>query len=184
MVLSLIEVLKSSPIPEVRCSEGDIAEFGVAHGETFGGLLGVAVDLGCRCHAFDSFVGMNDPGPNDNGTYPRGRFSIGGVDNFKYARHASVKTWPGYLPGSLCGEADLLRFRFAHVDLDHYWPTLSTLRWLWPRMNPGGVVCVHDYFPGEVFHATPAVDQWAKEVGDIARGGLVESSIWFSKPIQ
>lgn len=124
---------------------------------------------------------MKDPGPNDNESYIRGRFSIGGVQNFKYADHTNAKMWPGFVPESLSGEVELLKFRFVHIDLDHYEPTLAALRWVWPRLNPGGIVCVHDYFPGETCHATPAVDLWRGEVIDVGRSGLIESSIWFSK---
>ena len=50
--------------------------------------------------------------------------------------------WPGELPGSL---PDDLPLCFAHVDLDHYEPTIQTLEWCWENLPPGGTLAFHDY---------------------------------------
>jgi len=44
------------------------------------------------------------------------------------------------------------RFRYTHVDVDLAEPTRDSIEFLWPRLNPGGVMMLDDYagmrFPG------------------------------------
>ena len=42
-------------------------------------------------------------------------------------------------------------FCFVNLDADLYAPTISGLRWFYPRMERGGVILVHDFF-SRVFH--------------------------------
>jgi len=130
---------------------GDIAEIGVFKGELFNRLCGFAEARGCIAHAFDSFVGMEDPTGNDDGYYQRGRFNIGGprafvtfmdsykVDRDRYAVH------PGFIPDCFA-TARSLSFAFVYVDVDHYYPTLVSALWAFSHLRPGGVVGFDDYF--------------------------------------
>lgn len=56
----------------------------------------------------------------------------------------------GYFPAT--AEGVEARFALVSLDADLYAPTLSGLRWFYPRMVSGGVILLHDYenqrFPG------------------------------------
>lgn len=46
--------------------EGDCAEMGVWRGDTFRKLIPISTRQRKVSHDFDSFMGMNEPEPNDN----------------------------------------------------------------------------------------------------------------------
>ncbi|MFW5652494.1 MAG: TylF/MycF/NovP-related O-methyltransferase [Planctomycetota bacterium] len=39
------------------------------------------------------------------------------------------------------------RYRFVHIDVDVYEPTLACLEFFWPRLSPGGAIVIDDYGP-------------------------------------
>jgi hypothetical protein len=55
-------------------------------------------------HAFDSFVGMDEPSPEAGSGYPKGRFNIGGVERFAGLMRAeglmpdAYRCGRGYIP--------------------------------------------------------------------------------------
>jgi len=147
---------------------GDFAEIGVFRGAAFRKVAALAKQQGKRAHAFDSFTGMNEPTPADDGSYPKGTFDIGGPEAFVQLMTASgvdralYDLWPGYVPGSFSKVPDDLRFSWAIVDLDQYQPTADALRWLPARINAGGMLALDDYVPvvnrGKL--ATRAIDEF------------------------
>ena len=54
-------------------------------------------------------------------------------------------------------------YRFVHVDVDLYEPTLASFRYFWPRLSPGGIILCDDY--GGVPGAQRAVDTFCEEQG-------------------
>jgi O-methyltransferase len=147
---------------------GDFAEIGVFRGAAFRKVAALAGRHGKRAHAFDSFTGMNDPSPGDDGSYPKGMFDIGGPEVFVQGMTASgidrtrYDVWPGYVPECFTQIPDDVRFSWAIVDLDNYQPTADALRWVPGRINPSGILALDDYVPdknrGKL--ATRAIDEF------------------------
>jgi len=117
-----------------------------------------------KAHGFDSFEGMAEPTSMDFGQYPKGKFDIGGVQEFEKILFKanipkpSYKLWPGFIPS--CFEGFDISISFAVVDVDHYEPTVIALDWVWPRISVGGIMVVDDYFRGREGLASAAIDEW------------------------
>jgi O-methyltransferase len=150
--------------------QGDFAEIGVFRAATFTRLVPIANDQGKTAHGFDSFIGMDEPTGRDGVKYPKGRLSVGGVENFRgIMRNAGFgddeyQLWPGYVPDCFTDCSPGLRFSLGLIDLDHYRPTLQSIEWFWPRLNPGGVVIFDDYFIGRDELASPAVNEFFSDL--------------------
>ncbi len=73
-----------------------------------------------------------------------------------------VKTYKGWIPERFPEVTDRT-FAFVHIDVDLYQPTLDSLEFFYPRLEPGGVIVVDDYgytqFPG----ARRAVDEFLRD---------------------
>lgn len=97
-------------------------------------------------HGFDSFEGL-EPGPQDEGAHPacvKGWFS----KSPKFAREAvsefRAEIHVGHIP-EVFREQKNFTYRFVHVDVDCYAPTLESLRYFYPRLARGGVMICDDY---------------------------------------
>lgn len=108
----------------------------------------------------DSFEGLSAPGPNDvSSVYSadqiKGRFACS-LETVKenLSRFSNVQLVKGWIPQVLAeNEAKLDKvYRFVHIDVEMYEPTLSALKFFWPRMGPGGMIvcddCGYNAFPG------------------------------------
>jgi len=138
---------------------GDFMELGVYQGDSFVELLEVArkrPDKGRVCHAVDSFRGMAQPGKEDGGQgsgYPLGRFDQGGSQRFRHRldgmgyRESEYFIHEGYVPAILNNIESELVLGAALIDLDHYEPTAHALKWVWARLQIGGLLICDDYFP-------------------------------------
>ena len=150
----------------VRNVPGDFAEIGVFRGTTFQKLALHAHDQGKLSHAFDSFSGMAEPSVYDGTQYPRGKFDIGGPEQFiALMNEAGVprthyQIWPGYTP--LCFEnvPASLRFSLAILDVDHYQPTADSIAWLAPRITAGGILALDDFVEPQTTLATRAIKEF------------------------
>jgi len=162
---------------------GDFAEVGVFQGALFKRIVAVAQVLHRKAHAFDSFVGMDEPTEKDAGKYPKGDLSSGGKENFRRIilnsirqhrdvsldtnQQSGVKTdeirddifslWDGYVPECL-EKCPVTEFAFIYIDLDHHDPTQQAIEWAWPRLVEGGLLGFDDYFPGRQKLASPPID--------------------------
>jgi hypothetical protein len=151
---------------KVRNVTGDFAEIGVFRGAAFRKLAALASEQGKLAHAFDSFVGMNDPAPEDGGHYPKGKFDIGGPDQFaNLMSEAGVKRkcyelWPGYVPDCFAGVPSDQKLSLAILDVDHYHPTVDALRWLSPRISPQGILALDDFLPHADILASKAIKEF------------------------
>jgi Methyltransferase domain len=145
---------------------GDMAEIGVFRGNAFKVLAGQALRQNKTAHAFDSFVGMDDPSPDDGPEYPKGRFSIGGAQNFaELMTRAEVpasayRLWEGYIPRCFEGVPVEQRFSLVVIDVDHYRPTVDSLAWACPRISPGGILALDDFLPDGERYASKAIKQF------------------------
>ncbi len=143
---------------------GDFIEIGVFRGATFKRLSLLAHALGKMAHAFDSFEGMAPPTDMDFGQYPAGKLSVGGVEAFEQILvsaeipNDSFKLWPGFVPKCFKGFKEPIAF--ALLDVDQYEPTKVSLDWVWPRLAPGGILVLDDYFRKREGLASLAIDEW------------------------
>lgn len=148
---------------------GDYIELGSLYGQTLR-FIHRYMDPARTLYSFDTFLGFDERDLTvERAIYPNGWV----VGNFaptsaeKVAKYLgnpiNLQLVPGWFPDSFKPYEDI-RWRFAHVDMDLYAPTLSALVVLWPRMVPGGVIMVHDYgCPG--FRASLAVDEFCIDAG-------------------
>lgn len=150
----------------VKDVPGDFAEIGVYRGATFRKLATLAHDQDKIAHAFDSFHGMGDPGPEDGEHYPKGKFDVGGprafmslMDEAGVARDY-YRLWPGYIPFCFESFPAQLRFSLVLIDVDHYQPTADSLLWAAPRINRGGILALDDYIPAIDLLATKAIKEF------------------------
>ena len=151
---------------KVRDVPGDFAEIGVFRGAAFRKVTMLALQQGKIAHAFDSFIGMDEPSPADGTSYPKGKFDIGGPDEFVrlmtkvgIAREL-YQIWPGYVPACFASVPESLRFSFVILDVDHYQPTVDALRWLPARISDAGILAIDDYLPHTNSMASKAIKEF------------------------
>jgi len=159
--------------------KGDFVEFGVFEGSSFILLAGIAISQGKRIHGFDSFKGLAKPTKKDYldgkiGKYPKGRFNTNGCrqlrDKLEKIGHEPDKDyclWEGFIPDVFKKAPESISFSFAFVDLDHYMPTVSSLGWLFERLEVGGLVLCDDYFPEKKHLASPAIREFMEKNKEI-----------------
>lgn len=138
---------------------GPRLEMGVFHGAT---LKRIAAHAGLTV-GVDSFAGMAAPSPRDIkdgwNPYPEGRLACPLATVAR--RVPGARLIEGYVPAVL-GKVPNGPWAFAHLDMDHYEPTLAALEWLWPRMVAGGVIACDDWFRGRDWLAGGAINEFAR----------------------
>lgn len=67
----------------------------------------------------------------------------------------------GYFPDTAEGIND--SFAFVSIDADLYLPTLSGLRYFYPRLSKGGSILIHDYNSTQFPNIKKAVDDFSKD---------------------
>jgi len=97
---------------------------------------------------FDSFEGLSEPAEVDRTKYAwqkKGSLAIPQeISQKNLADFPFCQLVKGWIPE--CFEvAKQHRFRLAHIDLDLHQPTVDSLEFFYPRMNPGGVFVLDDY---------------------------------------
>lgn len=136
---------------------GLVLEFGVASGSTIRCLAGSAALLDRMIYGFDWFEGLPEPWAS----YPRGQFAcdIPEVpDNVELVVGEFSKTLTPFLDRHP-GEAALV-----HIDCDLYSSTKVVLDQLTPRIVPGTVIVLDEYFI-VVEHEQRAFHEWLETTG-------------------
>ena len=116
-----------------------------------------------RHWGFDSFAGLPEPTPSDGTAWRSGDLTAG---HAAAQRHLSefifCELIQGWIPKSLqiCSE---LCFRFVHIDLDLYEPTVSALTFFYPRLVEGGLIVLDDYGFRSCPGARQAVDEFLQQ---------------------
>ena len=116
---------------------------------------------GTGYHLFDSFEGLSEPTLDDE--VPDGWENEEALrlmtrrGNFAASRElvaANLRAFPriafhqGWIPLSFQGLPEL-HYRFVHIDVDLYDPTLDACNYFFSRLSPGGVMVSDDYsWPG------------------------------------
>ena len=150
----------------VRHLRGSTAECGV--------LGGVGSAVICRTleftyrddeshYGFDSFEGLSEPDAVDLSPHAwqkKGSLAISPqIAQQNLADFSFCTLVKGWIPA--CFEpAKHERFRLAHIDLDLYQPTLDSLDFFYPRMEPGGAFVFDDYGHLTCVGVRKAVDEF------------------------
>lgn len=158
----------------IRHLRGEVAECGCFQGLSSFLLCSALARweqdfLGEQFHIFDSFEGLSRPGEQD--AEPVGRSTPMCKEGFfgaslelvrnNLADFPKINYHPGWIPDSFVGLPEL-SYRFVHVDVDLYTPTLASFQYFFPRLVPGGIILTDDYnWPG----ARQAVEEFASEAG-------------------
>ena len=121
----------------------------------------------------DSFEGLSEPVELD-GDFSKTRHAEGAFTKTSLEHcERTMGDFPGatiikgWIPTAFQELPDQA-YRFVHIDVDIYEPTLDGLRYFYPRMSPGGMIVVDDFgpWPGDKWLGCKiAVEQFSEEVG-------------------
>ncbi len=122
---------------------------------------------------FDSFEGLSEPVEKD-GEFPAKRFGEGAFTrtSMETAREtlsdfSGVNIHKGWIP-DVFDEVPEQKYRFVHVDVDVYEPTLASFRYFYPRLSTGGIMMCDDFGPWANNNwpgCIRAVNEFANETG-------------------
>ena len=144
---------------------GAAAELGVYRGDTARLINLFLPDR--KLYLFDTFEGFDERDLKESFTSPN-RFTDTSAEmvlgRLPHPEKAVVRK--GYFPETAAGLEEE-RCAFVSLDPDLYAPVLAGLRYFFPRLNPGGMIVLHDYnnqqFPG----AHQAVEDFEAENGKL-----------------
>jgi hypothetical protein len=165
---------------------GDVVECGCARGLSSLELcLAIAGNRpgwhGEGFYIFDSFEGLSEPQAEDRDISGMDPAEAGRVQSMMHRGNMAfplaeirevfrpifpgVAFNPGWIPASFAGLPER-RYRFVHVDVDLYQPTLDAFAYFFPRLEAGGLIVTDDYnWPG----GRKAVDEFCAANGIQAR---------------
>ena len=78
------------------------------------------------------------------------------------ADHLSIVK--GWLPESFQGYEDR-SWRFVHLDMDLYLPHKEMIERVWPKLVPGGILLMHDYYNSGFPGVKQAADEYLNPLG-------------------
>ncbi|RNC80636.1 MAG: hypothetical protein ED559_02175 [Phycisphaera sp.] len=100
----------------------------------------------------DSFEGLSEPVEAD-GTFGRQRYEEGAFTETSVEHLTqALSDFPGtninkgWIP-EVFNSLPEQTYRFAHIDVDLYEPTLASLEYFYPRLERGGAVVIDDFGP-------------------------------------
>lgn len=153
LYVNLKEVLNDIPF-------GDVAELGVYKGNSAKLMTLLAPER--TIYLFDTYEGFDqrdiveegipDSWPRYESTLESVRSVIGNKNNVKYIK--------GYFPDTTVEISNQTMFAFVHLDCDLYKPTSEGLEYFYPRLVPGGMLVIHDYYSGYWPGVKKAVDEY------------------------
>ena len=120
----------------------------------------------------DSFEGLSEPVAEDGelsktrymeGVFTRTSLEVCQNTLNEFPGASIIKGW---IPTAFHELPDQ-QYRFVHIDVDIYQPTLDALQYFFPKMAPGGIIVVDDFgpWPGEKWPGCKiAVEQFSQEV--------------------
>lgn len=149
---------------------GAFCEIGVRYGENFRTLVPLASVQEKLCYAVDSFEGAKKEGEFDS--RPDHDMSIGGVQVFhdRMAKEeidqSEYQTLVGWIPEVFNQFPRDVRFSLAVIDVDNYEATVKSLKYVWPRMNQGGVLLLDDFNTYHEMDAGRAYREFLRDEND------------------
>jgi hypothetical protein len=156
--------------------QGDVAECGCWRGHS---SYMIAKTLGAggfnsTFHIFDSFEGglselgkedqnARGPLPPEEVKFQKESFAsseeqVGQV----LAPFPFVRLYAGWIPDRFPEVKDA-KFRFVHIDVDLYQPTVDSLNFFFPRLERGGVMTFDDYGMSQFPGTKQAVDEYLSD---------------------
>jgi len=121
---------------------GALAEVGVWRGVTSAFLHRVLPER--RLYLFDTFGGFPEQDLPEGAVDLRFRDTSAAAVRRRVGPSPNVRLVAGYVPDTLQAAIDE-RFAFVLLDLDLLAPTLASLEFFYPRLEPGGYLIMHDY---------------------------------------
>ncbi len=123
----------------------------------------------------DSFEGLSVPVEKD-GAFPakrhgEGAFTCTSVEHVRktLSDFDDVNVFKGWIPAVFKNLPEQ-KYRFVHIDVDVYEPTLDSLRYFWPKMSVGGILMCDDFGPWQDDNwpgCIRAVNEFASETGQV-----------------
>jgi hypothetical protein len=147
---------------------GSVAELGVYGGQSSALLSLYAEKFGRKMYLCDTFNGFaEEQFEADMGEGKKSAFKDVDLETVKsvVGTYSGNRWVVGMFPNSVTDEMRADKFAFVSIDCDIYAPIKEGLRFFWPRMEPGGMIFVHDYASGYWPGATRAVDEFCSETG-------------------
>lgn len=150
---------------------GDVAELGVYKGDTAWKLNLLFPDR--TLYLFDTFAGFDtrDIAEEERSGYSRaqaGDFADTSVEavlsRLPHPEQAIVRK--GFFPETAKG-LEAARYCLVSLDADLYAPLLAGLEYFYPRLNPGGMICLHDYGNPRFGGAKQAVEDYEAAHGPL-----------------
>lgn len=145
---------------------GDIAELGVYQGDLAWQLNALFPER--RLHLFDTFEGFDsrDIKKEQQQGFSRAREGDFSDTNLSYVLdrlpHPGQAVFhKGFFPDTTAG-LENCRFALVSLDADLYAPILAGLEYFYPRLNPGGMILLHDYNNRRFHGAAQAVMDYEK----------------------
>ncbi len=145
---------------------GDFAELGVYKGDSARLINAMAPER--KLHLFDTFDGFRDDDlkmeSGEAATYTHSNFADTSVETVKekIGNTSQLIFHPGHFPTST-RELESKKFAFVNIDVDLYRPTKAGLEYFFVRLNPGGVILLHDY-NGKWPMLMKAVDEFLESI--------------------
>ena len=139
---------------------GHSAECGVFEGA---GSYFICEGLGARTsnhYLCDAFAGLSEPGENDGEFWAKGDLTASETTTLQnLAGFPNIVSLRGWIPDRF-NELENLEFRFVHIDVDLFQPTLDSISFFYPRMVRNGLIVCDDYGFLNCPGATRAIDQY------------------------
>lgn len=150
---------------------GAVAELGVYKGTLSALLSGLFPER--TLYLFDTFEGFDSRDTLQEQAHgfsnaKDGDFSDTSVEAVmsRLPHPEQVIVRKGFFPQTAEG-LEKERFAFVSLDADLYAPTLAGLDYFYPRLNPGGVIVLHDYQNLRFQGVQKAVDEYEAEHGSL-----------------
>lgn len=148
-----------------KCS-GSIAELGVYRGQSSALLALYAEQFRRKIYLLDTFDGFAaHQHEEDMGEGKKAAFKDATLMDAQriVGNYADSRWIVGAFPDSVTDEMREDKYAFVSIDCDIYDPIRAGLEFFWPRMEPGGMIFVHDYSSGHWPGATRAVDEFCRQ---------------------
>ncbi|MDB4370732.1 TylF/MycF family methyltransferase [Mariniblastus sp.] len=114
--------------------------------------IGESSYLGREHFMIDSYEGLSEPVSQD-GQESKQRWGEKAFTDTSVERvlqtmkdFPDIKIVQGWIPDVLT-EVPEQQYRFVHIDVDLYQPTLDCLRYFYPRLVHGGIIVIDDFGP-------------------------------------
>ena len=153
-------------VERTRKVPGDIAEIGCYWGGS-ATLIAREAAPDKEIHLFDTFEGLPPLENIDRSAFDDGMF-VSDYETVKqfFAEDQRVHVYKGLFPEECAHYVKDKCFSFVNIDVDLYDGMKKSLEFVYPRMNKGGVVLIHDY--GTAGGVRKAVDEFLKDKPEAA----------------